>query len=314
MVPFYLKKWYLDLITEDGAVAYLYFIATKIGGVRGGNVSAHILLPDGTAHGGAEHGKVALTEAGGSAGLGRSYLINRPDNARLRMEFPHLGFDLQYRLKGNSWIPAPGKALLERKGASLSWLVPFPSASVEGSIRIGAQERSVRGRGYQDMVEMTFPPWRLPITELTWGRAHCGGLTLVFDQLKLTDGTCHQYLRLQSDDGGLDPVEPERFTIESAPDDAQSRLTCEGFELMLRPKQILAQGEIAAGGQIRYRWLARILARISGDPFEKKMISAAELKIGLKTFHGNAIHERVSWRWRRGVAPVTASVSSAALG
>jgi hypothetical protein len=297
MFPFYLRKWYLDLISDDGIVLYLYFIATRSAGIPGGNISAHVVLADGNALGAVLNRRVTLLDSKQSAACARNLLANKPGSSHAHLEFPRLAIDLHYCAKAGAWTPGNGGVLLQKNGAYLSWNVPLPAADVEGVIRTDTQEWRVRGTGYQDMVEMTFPPWRVPIAELIWGRAHCGIYTVVYDRLKLRDGACLQYLLLQSDDD-VAPCESQAFTIESDAGDQKGVLRHQDFVLNLTQKQILAQGEIASGGQIPSRLLRNFLKRSSGNPSEKKMISAAELYVGERSFHGWAIHERVTWHWK----------------
>ncbi len=298
MIPFYLRKWYLDLTAEDGTVMYLYFMATRIAGIPGGNVSAHVRLADGRSLGAALNRKVTLLDAKQSAVCKQNFLTNTAGASRVHLEFPQLTMDLQYRSTGNSWSPTDDGILLQRGDGLLSWKVPMPAAAVDGVMQVGSQQRRVTGTGYQDIVEMTLTPWRLPVAELTWGRAHCGACTVVFDQLRLTDGSCLQFLLLRAEDSSFAPVASRAFTIGTDAGDRESILRHTSFTLRLTQKHILAQGAIASGGQISSMLLRKFLARSSGNPMEKKMISDAELCMGERTFKGCAIHERVVWRWQ----------------
>ena len=37
-------------------------------------------------------------------------------------------------------------------------------------VKVLTEEREINGRGYAEVLELTIPPWRLPIDELRWGR------------------------------------------------------------------------------------------------------------------------------------------------
>ena len=297
-MPFYLRKWYLDLTSEDGTVIYIYFMATRIAGIPGGNVTAHLRLADGGSLHAALNRRVTLTDAGKSAVCRRNFLVNTAGASHVHLELPQLTMDLHYRSTGRSWSPTVDGVLLRRGDGLLSWEVPQPMAAVDGMMQIGAQQRRVAGTGYQDIVHMTLPPWRLPVAELTWGRAHCGAYTVVFDQLRLTDGACLQFLLLRSEDEAFAPVESNAFTIEAGPDGRDSILRHKNFVLRLTQPRILAEGAIASGGQIPFRPLRRMLAQSSGNPLEKKMTSRADLCMDNHVFTGRAIHERVEWRWK----------------
>jgi hypothetical protein len=47
MFPFRLRKWHLDLLSGDGIVLYLGFMATRSAGMPGGNISVHVALAEG---------------------------------------------------------------------------------------------------------------------------------------------------------------------------------------------------------------------------------------------------------------------------
>ena len=224
MIPFYLKKWYLDLISDDGVILYIYFIAARIAGIRWGNVSAHLTPADGKSIRSSINRRVALLDSSRSAACGRSFLANESGGSHVHLELPQLEIDLRYQSAGESWAPGEDGVLLRRNGQCLSWNVPAPAAAAEGVIRSDRQEWHVRGTGYQDIVEMTLPPWRLPIAELAWGRAHCGGHTVVFDRMRMIDGTCLQFAMLRR--GIADPATEEfqEFAIE--PDKSDPIFVC----------------------------------------------------------------------------------------
>ena len=61
---------------------------------------------------------------------------------------------------------------------AVTWRCVMPSADAV----IHFPNRTLRGRGYAEVLEMTVPPWRLPIRELRWGRATCEESSLVWIQ------------------------------------------------------------------------------------------------------------------------------------
>jgi hypothetical protein len=298
MIPFYMKKWYLDLISDDGAVIYLYFIATRIAGIRGGNISAHITLPDGESWHASMNHRVTLLDSAGGAACGQSYLVDTAGGANAHFVFPQLDIALRYQSSGTAWAPTEGGLLLQRNGQYLSWNVPLPAAAADGVIRSGSKLRRVSGRGYQDIVEMTLPPWRLPIAELNWGRAHCGDYTVVFDRVRTTDGACLQYVMLRTEKTDSTMIESQAFTLEPEEGEHNAVLRHDSFTLHFMRRGILAEGEITAGGQIRSGWLRKIVGNASGNPFERKLVADATLHFANQTFEGRAIHESVSWHWK----------------
>jgi hypothetical protein len=310
MIPFRLRKWYFDLITTEGHVLYLYFIAINTVGIRQGNVSAHLTLADRESSKSWNDIKPAGKIGKDKILFGQNCLTTYHGHIQVQLQLDGLSVDLQYASIPNGWTPVEDGMLIKGKNY-LSWCVPQTRASVKGAIHAGSQEIKVRGLGYHDLVETTIPPWRLPITELIWGRAHCGAYTVVYDQIKMRDGDClqHLLLREESDGSTTDPVctdsycgsannlvVAQRFNIRADETDQETKLIHDEFRLDLHRLRILEHGPIATNERIKPKLFKELLIRTSGEAMELKMLSDASLHIGEITAHGMAIHERVSWR------------------
>lgn len=93
------------------------------------------------------------------------------------------------------------RTLLESADGSIEWNCWQPRARAE--VRFGAGQ-SLEGLGYAEHLTMTIPPWRLPFTELRWGRFLSGEDALVWinwrgDQslnLSFHNGRCIDNARL----------------------------------------------------------------------------------------------------------------------
>jgi hypothetical protein len=143
---FELSKWYLDAVGEDGEVFIGYraslhwrrlavsYAATLTGGSREPRTAASV-----------RSGEKPVLRTGS-----------------LAWEAPAL--ELQGTWTGNA--PALLRTLYEGPGGSVVWACLFPRAQAD--VRIGARE--VHGLGYAERLEMTLPPWRLPLETLRWGR------------------------------------------------------------------------------------------------------------------------------------------------
>jgi hypothetical protein len=292
MNSFYLKKWYVDLVTADGDALYLYFIVTRVAGIRRNYVSAHLSL----ANGSDIRATHRYLELGEGVVLERNHVIKRNNNSHTKIHFENIAVDLWYSSIGSKWTPTEKGILLRSNEGYLSWFVSQPAAAVEGTIHFGPRKMEVRGFGYQDIVEMTIPPWRLPISELLWGRAHCGNYTVVYDQVKTREGDCLQYLLLQDRTANL--VEDRIFTIQADAADNETQIIHKTFTLNLKRRRMLEESPIATDERIKPRFFRNLLARISGNPQERKMFSDAVLRIGETVLHGTAIHEKVLWHWK----------------
>jgi hypothetical protein len=76
-------------------------------------------------------------------------------------------------------LPPLSRRLIDLPDGAVDWRCEVPAATVAVTL----QDRpSLSGRGYAECLEMTLPPWRLPIDELRWGRwvSDDGGRSLVW--------------------------------------------------------------------------------------------------------------------------------------
>ena len=307
MINFLLQKWYFDLIAADGHCLYLYFVATKLAGIRQGQVSAHLMLPDGRVVQSLCHVKPATNGKGEGVVFGESSLLTAQKISRVIIRLPSLSVDLDYTSIGAPWVPG-GDGLLINGRNYLSWHVPHAKAAVKGRLRAGSIDVRVSGLGYHDFVEMTIPPWRLPVAELLWGRAHCGPFSVVYDQIRTRDNGYLRHILLheaeqptasafcQESFGKTQKVvQCSEFQIESDALDRETTVVHDAFTLQLSRRRILEEGSLATDERIKPKLLKHFLIRTAGDVWQLKMLSDATLHVGDTTVQGLAIHERVSW-------------------
>ncbi len=156
-MSFSLRKWYLDVVQDDGAACIGYAAELSAGPLRTRYASVLLAAP-------------------GSAP--RSHTVVR--EARLPA---HHGAVVEWavgalKVAGCWRARAPALApceLLDEPGA-LTWHCLQPRAAAE-MVCSGVE---LAGTGYAEHVELTVAPWELPIAELRWGRAHVGERTLVW--------------------------------------------------------------------------------------------------------------------------------------
>jgi hypothetical protein len=308
MTAFYMKKWYFDFITDRGETFYAYFITYRIFGKSQGLVSAHLTLPDGNRMQDSIKTEYSFPNAEGKLALGPHFLIQQNGRAKIHMELNHFTIDLHYFSLDKEWIPAKDALLLKKKRGFLKWHVPQPSARVEGAIKNTFQIFKINGFGYQDIVETNMAPWRLPLAELLWGRAHCCDRTVVFNQVTTKKGKVIQNFflsgRAEAGDslGENETAWPsprdQGYLLQAENDDAETRIAKSNWTLTLKRRSIIEESPVTTSDRIRSSFLRNALARIAGDPQEKKMFSEARLSDGEKFWDGTAIHERVLWQWK----------------
>jgi hypothetical protein len=309
MRSFSLKKWYFDLITADGHVLYLYFIVTRIAGISQGYASAHLTLSGGAAVKSSCHTKPATSEDGSRILFGESFLLAGEESSQIQLRLPRLSIDLRYTPTGDPWTPA-GDGMLIRNRNHLLWRVPYAKALVAGRLVVDSLTMEVSGLGYHDFVELTIPPWRLPIAELLWGRAHCGSFSVVYDQIMTKSGDYLQHVLLCEEKAPPTntvpcgnklcslqnaSVEGRRFQIKTDPADRVTMLVHDSFNLRLYRRCILEDAILVTDERIKPKLLKHFLIHVTDEARELKMLSEASLHIGDAAIEGLAIHERVSW-------------------
>jgi hypothetical protein len=143
---FELSKWYLDAVGDDGEVFVGYRAALRWRRLRA-SYSAALT-------GGADGSRTAASVTSGAEPVLRM--------GSLAWAAPAIGIE-------GTWTedaPALLRTLYDSPDGSVVWACLFPRA--RAGVRIGSRE--VRGFGYAERLEMTLPPWKLPLDTLRWGR------------------------------------------------------------------------------------------------------------------------------------------------
>ena len=147
MTGFHLTKWYLDCVTADGDVfiGYSALLSFKALHLTFSNVLTFSAS-------GAVESKVSF----GSSPIPRS------EGDTIRWTCPQLHVGGRWRAR----CAPVASDLYERDGGVLRWSCLQPAAEV--SVVRGSD--LFAGLGYAECLELSIPPWELPISELRWGR------------------------------------------------------------------------------------------------------------------------------------------------
>ncbi len=258
--PLRLDKWYVDTLLPNGSIVLVYLGSITAGPFRFSRVTADLFLPDGSRHGGGATGR-------------------RPRMGDIRADLGAGGFDgglLWWRTAGLSGELAftsryPGFELrcpfLTAGHRSLHWVVEVPDADVQGEVRWPGGSLAVEGRGYRDRVWADIPLWRLPVTELRWGRAVAGEHSCVWVAATGSEGTAAEAWQ----DG---------------------HRAAEGFVPPLAgPGRVFLEGPVIDLEGLRLGPLRTPLGRLLHAPIQVKQASAASLGGEI----GRAVHEVVTW-------------------
>lgn len=156
-MAFVLDKWYLDLVTDDGAAVIAYAARLALGPLALGYTS----VLDASAPGAPR----IRTRVGG---------LRAPRVEGRELAFASVPLGVRFRL--SPLDPAAAATFYERPGGAVRWRCDAP----RGRATVELDGRVLSGLGYAEQVRLTLPPWQLPIEELRWGRALGEGGSLVW--------------------------------------------------------------------------------------------------------------------------------------
>lgn len=159
--PFFLEKWFLDVVTDKGD-AFIFYAAKMKWGFFRIPYKSMLYIP---AAGKPEH-HVKFSHV--SFPVREDKIIKWSDKA-LRTE--------------GTWSAAcsPIEALLIKTGeGELQWNCFQPSSVVNAVV--GAKLLS--GRGYAEQLVLTMEPWKLPVHTLQWGRFVSAGHQMVWIEIQ----------------------------------------------------------------------------------------------------------------------------------
>ena len=248
-MPFSLRKWYLDCVAEDGEVLVAYHAE-----LRWRRLSlryASVLQLDGA----------------------RSTLRDCPApllaGERISWEAPALHISGTW----DALAPAADVELIP----GVRWRCLQPRSRVE--LRVAG--RTLHGLGYAEELELTIPPWRLPIDELRWGRFAGESHGAVWIEWRGPHP-----LRLTLIDG----VRAEAIRI------AEDGVRAGGAELRLTEPRVLRSGRIGETALSIIPDLQKLFpGRIVGLEETKWRARGTLEGPGAEVGQGWAIHEVVRW-------------------
>ena len=145
---FALTKWYLDCLSSDGRVAIGYWVKLRW---RGMSLRWHALT---------------LWE-NGQRTVERSSLSPSPMPSRTSEEICWNASALGCRVVAEGCRSAGVLRLFQTATGSVDWRCEAPMARLAIDVT-GATP--IHGMGYVERLDLTIPPWHLPIRELRWGR------------------------------------------------------------------------------------------------------------------------------------------------
>jgi hypothetical protein len=259
---FRLSKWYFDVVSADGTVFIGYAARLAWGPVRLRYRAYLLSRPEGTLV--ARHTLVPTRDPLRRAGGRVLWRCGRLD---LEGVWSSASASIRRRLYSDG-------------AGAVDWDCVAPAARVR--VRVGRDV--LEGWGYAEHLEMTVPPWELPLDELRWGRFVGPGCALVWVDWR---GQSPRRLVL------LDGVEQPGGEVED------SVVTCgDTSELRLAPPRSLRSGPIL-DVVAAVPFLARAVPDRLLRGWESKRLSHGILLLeDQPAREGWVIHEVVRWASR----------------
>lgn len=257
MAPaFHLRKWYMDMTTDNGACYIGYHAEIRFRKLRFG-FTQHVFI----------------NEAGKRF---QETVFRRADAPQLKHNTLHWK-NRQYSGCWKNRQPGFSQTLFENKNGFIRWHVQQPLATV----RLESPHGVLYGMGYSEQLEMTLPPWQLPVQELRWGR-----FVSEFDSVVWVNWAGKQPLQLICCNGEL--LTGAQFTDE--------RISQTGFQLDMQNNHSIRSGEVG-NTVFKGAGLLRMLVPVKAFlTHEQKWLGTGQLHAGNTTTNGLIIHERVTWK------------------
>ncbi|MCK5150378.1 MAG: hypothetical protein KAQ65_00995 [Candidatus Thorarchaeota archaeon] len=185
--------WYFDAHLDNGStiVAFFYAANPNPGPTDGkAGVELTILRPDGRKTQRFikyDKSQFSASREKADVKIGKNYLKVDYDKGDLPvyeifLDEEEIGFHLTYTAEVNGWKPGDGHAHFKDKGY-FAWVIPFPKAKVEGTVRDGETTMNVTGVGYHDHNWLNFPFPRM-IEHWMWGRIYSDNFTVSYAYIR----------------------------------------------------------------------------------------------------------------------------------
>ncbi|TLX73285.1 hypothetical protein E9993_15970 [Labilibacter sediminis] len=159
---FYLTKWFLDCIDEDGGTMIAYSAKMSWNGFSVPYTSVFLF----------QSGKVIINKS----------RLDQPVSPLKKGEIIEW-HDKRYGVKG-TWkqtSPTLKEKLYESQNGYLEWCCYQPEANTEVHIK---GKGIIKGKGYAEQLTLTIEPWKIHMEQLRWGRFHSGEDSLVWVEFK----------------------------------------------------------------------------------------------------------------------------------
>jgi hypothetical protein len=219
-----------------------------------------------------------------------------------------LEFDLTYTAEVHGWKPGDGYSHFGGMGY-FAWVVPFPRARVEGTLRIGNERLEARGVGYHDHNWLNFQFPRI-IDRWMWGRIYSETVTVCYAFIqcnkKMDNHIVKVLMAAKNEDIVLSTGEfdfiPTDFEYDARPRHSYPkslRLSAPGeLDVTMNVRRILEAEDLLENFGPFLRLVAKYLLRLRPGYFRLLSDFEIELATGGEATkeRGSTLHEIVAFK------------------
>jgi hypothetical protein len=310
--------WYFDARLEGGYTVVVFFHASNPNpGIAGrSGIELVVLRPNGERIQRFieyDRSRFSASREKPEVRVGKNYLkvdYSRGDLPvyRVYVDEGDLEFDLTYRSEVRGWKPGDGYSHFGGLGY-FAWVVPFPRADVEGTVRIGDEHIEARGIGYHDHNWLNFQFPRI-IDRWMWGRIYSETLTVCYAYIqcneKIDNHTVQVLMAAKNEDVVLSTGEfdfiPENFEYDSRPRQSYPKtlqLRAPGeLDVTMKVRKVLEAENLLENFGPLLRLLAKYVLRLKPGYF--RLLSDFEIELtvggGSTKERGSTLHEIVAFK------------------
>lgn len=256
-----LRKWYADVVTPDGALAICYVATLSAGRVR------------------VHYSAVLESEAPGAPLRQRQRW-----RAGRVVDGDEVGVDLPALGAAGTWGAGVGtqpQTIVQTDAGRITW----QALRLAAPVTLTTPARTYAGTGYAEVVEVTLPPWQVPLRDLAWGRFVADDGTLGLTWI-VADG-----LAFAATGPATCAIDPDLGTVNAG----RVRSADDSWTLRWDGAQPIRRELVHRTILGRFAPLAAFLPRGLRGLHEDKRLSRGAYTDAGRTSEGWVVHERVAW-------------------
>ena len=259
MTDFRLEKWYFDCVSSDGTVFIAYAARLKWGPIR------------------LTYGATITRAKDGRLSQRQSLSFGRLNQGRGNISWCNDGLRASGEWTGGE--PIAKTVVVDEPSGRMEW----QCLSANGAVDVRTDGRAMTGTGYVEKLSMTIPPWKLPFTELRWGRFISDDRNDYVVWIDLRGRTQRNWIWVNSGDAVAGTVDGDGVRTD-------------GAELMFESSQPVRAENIARTLLGRFELLKWLLPERLRAIQEDKQASSCLLRTEGSESRGSSINEVVIWR------------------